>query len=282
MLAALLAILPASAAGFHFLKAEAIGGVGGGADGAAQAEVGVGASIVSDVVAGWITFGDPAADGHLVRAWRIESSFYGPVLGIVPRSFRGLAPPPARDWLFPWTYGSLGGDTAARTLVAAKVAGHYLLDVPGVWAIDPRRAYVGPSAGLGLAGTWWDGWRDETSTVVMTGKITGEGGLAAGVTVRDTWYAQARAVASIDLFGIHQTRLDVAAVTGVFLDRVGLPLGVELRGELDRGNDTVTTLPETHWSARAALYYKLVPPYQTRIEEGIERRRAARTAPPGS
>ncbi len=266
---ALLALLPtADAAGFHFLRADVIGGVTAGVP-----EGGVGASAVSDALAGWITFGSPRLDGHVVRAWRFESSFHGPVIGVVPRAFRGLVDPYDVPFAVPWVQGHLGGDAAAGKLVEADVSGHYVLNVPGFWQVDPRIVYVGPSAGLGLNGTWWQGWRDQPEGVVMTGKVTGEAGLLAGVTVRDTWYAQARAVASLDLFGVHQSNLGVAGVTGVFLDRVGLPIGFEVRAQLDRGDDTASTRAETRWSMRASLFWKLTPPYQTRIEEDIERRR---------
>jgi hypothetical protein len=266
MLLALLAT--AHAAGFHLVRAELIGGVTAGVP-----EGGVGASLVSDLANGWVTFGDPAADGHLVRAWRLDSSFHGPVLGVVPPAFRGMVRPHDVRFALPWLHAHVGGDVASGKLVETDVSGHYLFNVPGLWEVDPRRAYVGPSAGLGLNGTWWEGWRDAPEGVVMTGKVTGEAGVLAGVTVRDTWYAQGRAVASVDLFGVHQANLGVAAKTGVFLDRVGVPVGVELRGELDRGNDTVTTLPTTRWAVRLGVLWKLTPPFQTRIEEDLERRR---------
>lgn len=272
MLAAL-ALLPlAGAAGFHFLRADLIGGVSGHGAAGALPEGGIGVSAVSDAVAGWITFGDPA-EGPLVRAWRLESSWHGPVIGVVPRAFRGLVPPPAVPFAVPWVQAHVGGDAAARKLVEADVSGHYLLNVPGFWNVDPRRVYVGPSAGLGLNGTWWERWRDEADGYVMTGKVTGEAGLLAGITVRDTWYAQARAVGALDLFGRHQGNVNLAGVTGVFLDRVGVPVGVEVRGDLDHGDDTASIALETRWAVRASVFWKLTPPYQTRIEEDLERRR---------
>lgn len=266
MLLALLAT--AHAAGFHLARAELIGGVTAGVP-----EGGVGASLVSDAVNGWITFGDPSADRHVVRAWRLDSSFDGPVLGVVPPTFRGLVRPHDVPFALPWLHAHVGGDAASGKLVEADVSGHYLFSVPGLWRVDPRRAYLGPSAGLGLNGTWWEGWRGAPDGIVMTGKLTGEAGLLAGVTVRDTWYAQGRAVVSLDLFGEHQSNVGAAAETGVFLDRVGLPVGVEVRGELDRGNDTVTTLPATNWAVRLGVFWKLTPPFQTKIEEDLERRR---------
>ena len=277
MLVALLApLLSAHAAGFHFVRAEAIGGVTDGVP-----EGGVGVSAFSDATCGWITFGDPANDGALVRAWRLESAWSGPELGVVPRLFRELVEPYAVPFAVPWVQAHLGGDAAAGKHLTADLSGHHLLNVPGFWGVDPRRAYLGPSLGLGLNGTWWRGWRDVADGVVMTGKVTGEAGLLAGVTVRDTWYAQARAVVHVDLFGLHQSNLGLAAVTGFFLDRAGLPVGLELRGELGRGDDTASTRRETRWAARAALFWKLAPPFQTKLEEAIERRRAEESAGDG-
>lgn len=251
----------ADAAGFHFLRAELIGG-------AAEAvpEAGVGVSALSDILAGWITFGDPATDGHVVRAWRVQSSFYGPVLGVVPPTFRGIVPPHDVPFAMPWVHASLGGDASTFRAFEADLAGHYLFNVPGLWELDPRRGYVGPSLGIGAEGTVWH-------DAPATGQAKAEAGFLAGVTVRDTWYVQARSVGSIDLFGDHRKSLDSAMVTGVFLDRVGIPAGVELRGELAHGDDTRSGELETSWAVRASVLWKLVPPFQTRIEENLERRR---------
>lgn len=270
MLPALLAlVLPAKAAGFHFLRAEAIAGASDGVP-----EGGVGASAISDALAGWITFGSPATDGHIVRAWRVSSSDLGPVIGVVPPLFRGLVRPHALPFALPWLHAHVGGDAATGKLVEADVSAHTLLNVPGFWGGDPRRAYLGPSAGLGLNGTWWEDWRATSAPgVVMTGKITGEGGLLGGVTLRDTWYAQGRAVAGVDLFGEHAWNVGVGAVTGVFLDRVGVPAGLEVRGQVDIGDDTASGAVEPAWSVRGALFWKLTPPFQTRIEQELEKKR---------
>jgi len=271
----LLGLLPAAeAAGFHFVRAEAIGGV----TDAGAPEGGVGASAISDAVRAWVTFGSPAVDNHVVRGWRLAGNEDGPTLGLVPPTFRGLVRPRDVPFAFPWVHGHLGGDALAQKLVEADVAAHYVLNVPGFWNVDPHRAHLGPTAGLGLNGTWWEGWRSAPEGVVMTGKLTGEAGFVAGITVRDTWYAQGRAVGRLDLFGVHQTHLDAAAVTGVYLGRAGVPLGLELRAALDRGTDTVTVAPATRWSVHAALFWKFTPPFQTKIEEDLERRRKAAAA----
>jgi hypothetical protein len=251
----------ADAAGFHFLRAEVIGGAA-----EATPEAGVGISALSDILAGWITFGDPAVDGHVVRAWRVQSSYHGPILGVVPPTFRGLVPLYDVPFAIPWVQAHLGGDASTFKAFEADIAGHYLFNVPGLWELDPRRGYLGPSLGIGAEGTVWDG-------APASGQAKAEAGFLAGITLRDTWYIQARTVGSVSLFGEHYTNLNTAAVTGVFLDRVGLPVGLEVRGELDHGGDTRSRAVETTWAVRAALFWKLVPPFQTRIEEQLERRR---------
>lgn len=268
MLLALLA--SAYAAGFHYLKAEAIVGV----TDEATPEGGVGFSLVSDALSGRITFGAPRAGGHVVRGWSLEGETLGPVIGYVPPTFRGLVPDTSVRALLPWTPFRVGGDAGTGKAFEADLATHALFNVPGLWGVDPRHAYVGPSLGLGLNGTWWDGWRGEDAPV-MTGKLTAETALGGGVTVRDTWYAQGRALAHMDLFGTHQGGLGVSGATGVFLDRAGLPLGLEVRGDVTTGNDTVTTGAETDWGVFTSVYWKLSPEYQTRIEEQVERKREA-------
>lgn len=258
----------ADAAGYHFLKAEALYGVRPDAP-----EAGVGLSLVSDALAAWVTFGDPARDGHLVRTWRLEGQSRGPVIGHVPPAFDPLVAQPRIAWLLPWTPLRVGGDADAGKDLEVDLSAHSLLNVPGFFGVDPRRAYAGPSVGLGVNGTWWDGWRGG-DTAVATGKVTAEVGLGGGVTLRDTVYAQARALGHVDLFGVHQVNLGVTATTGVYLDRVGLPVGVELRGELDAGNDNAALTPGTDWAVLTSVYWKLAPEYQTRIEERVERRQA--------
>lgn len=265
MLLALIAT--ASAAGYHFLKAEALYGVRPDTP-----QAGVGLSLVSDALAGWVTFGDPA-DGPLLRTWRLEGQSRGPVIGHVPPAFDPFVATPRVAWLLPWTPLRLGGDAEAGKDFEVDLSAHTLLNVPGFAGVDPRRAYLGPSLGLGVNGTWWDDWRGEGADVA-TGKLTAEAGFGGGVTLRDTVYAQARALGHVDLFGVHQVNLGVAGTTGVYLDRVGLPLGVELRGELDAGNDNAALTPDTEWAVLTSVYWKLAPEYQTKIEEGVERRQA--------
>lgn len=263
MILALL-VADAAAAGFHYVKASAIGAtdVEGGLQG------GLGVSFVSDALSAWATAGDPRT-GPLVRAWRLEGQPLGPVLGYVPPAFRGVVTPARVPWALPWTSFRVGGDVPAHKDLELDVATHRLLNVPGALGVDPRHAYVGPSLGLGLNGTWWDGWRGGEAPV-MTGKVTAEGGFGAGFTLRDAWYAQGRVVAWLDLFGRHQASVGAVAATGVSLERLGVPVGLELRGQVERGDDTWTATPSTTWGASAWVSWKLAPPFQTRIEERVE------------
>ncbi|MFZ5481484.1 MAG: hypothetical protein ACOZNI_32280 [Myxococcota bacterium] len=256
----------AVAAGFHFLKAEGIYGVGEGG----VPEAGAGVSLMSDSFGAWATFGSPGADGGVLRAWRLEGQPLGPVIGYVPPAFRGMVAQAANPRAIPWMPVRIGGDAAARKDLEIDVGTHWLVNAPGFWEIDPRHAYLGPSVGIGANATWWDGWRGGDAPV-MTGKLKAEAGFGGGLTLRDTWYAQGRARAWVDLFGGHQGGVSGAAATGVYLHRVGLPLGLELRGEIERGDDNVLAAPDTSWSLRAAVFWRLAPEYQTRIEEDIER-----------
>jgi hypothetical protein len=257
----------AEAAGFHFFKVEGLATVASAGDYAG----GVGLSPFSDLFHGWVTFGDPAGDGRIVREGWIESRRLGPVLGVVPPDFEDMVPHRANAWIVPWSTWRAGGNADQRRSFELAFAQHAIVNGLAFAGADPRRAFVGPDLGVGLEGTWWRGWKDVDGANVMTGKLTGQAGLAAGVTVRDTWYAQARSTARIDLFGAHQTQWLTAGDMGIFLDRVGVPFGVEVRGELELGDDNVHARDEARWSALAMVYWKLTPPFQTRIEEAVER-----------
>lgn len=259
-----LLVADAHAAGFHYIKTSAIGAT----DTAGEVQAGLGVSFVSDALSAWATAGDPRT-GPLVRTWRLEGQPLGPVIGYVPPAFRGVVAPVRVPWAVPWTSFRVGGDDLARKDLEVDLATHRVLNVPGAFGVDPRHAYVGPSLGLGLNGTWWDGWRGG-DTPVMTGKVTAQGGFGAGVTLRDAWYAQGRVVARLDLFGEHQTSVGAAATTGVSLERLGVPVGVELRGQVERGDDTWTAAPTTSWTGSTSVSWKLAPPFQTRIEERVE------------
>ena len=257
----------ASAAGFHFFKVEAVaatndvGAVAGGR----------GFSTFSELVHLWAVAGDPALEGPFVREAWLESRSVGPVIGVVPPTFVDLVRPYGNALLVPWGSFVVGGEAATRTSFTTSWAQHLILNIPGYFQADPRRVYAGPTVGIGLNGTWWRDWKDVPDNPAMTGKLTGQAGLALGGTVRDTWYAQARATGRLDLFGDHQRELVVMGITGVSLDRVGVPFGVEITGELDQGDDNVHAAPATTWKAHGAFYWKLTPPYQTRLEEAVER-----------
>lgn len=262
---------PAAAAGFHFFKVEAIGGV----NSAGEAGAGLGFSTFSDLLHLWATVADPALDGPIVREAWLESRTAGPVIGVVPPAFGDLVRPYDNSLLVPWGSFTLGGEAATHTAFTTSWAQHLVLNLPGLAHADPRRLYAGPSVGLGLNGTWWHDWKDLPDNPVMTGKLTGQGGFVAGATLRDTVYAQARATGRLDLFNDHQRELVVMGVTGLSLERVGVPFGVEVTGELDLGNDNVHASDATTWKTHALLYWKLTPPFQTRLEEAVEREAGA-------
>lgn len=257
---------PARADGFHFLKVEALGGV----DDGGTWEGGVGAGTFSDALHLWGSFGDPAADGRVLRELWFDSRVQGPTLGVVPEAFLDIVPVYPRPWLFRWAGGRLGTDAHAGKTFEAEVWRYQVLNGLGFTPADPHRAYLGPALGLGLEATWWEGWRGGEAPV-MTGKLSGRGGVVAGATARDTVYAQARLVGQVDLFGRHQAGWVVGGSAGVFLQRVGVPVGVELSAEREAGNDNVSAAPDASWEARASVYWKLAPPYQTRLEERVQR-----------
>lgn len=255
----------AHAAGFHFLKGEAIVGV----DATGGVEAGVGASMVSDAARAWMTFGD--APVGVVKAWRIEARPEGPVIGWVPRDFRALYPAYPRPWLFRWTSARLGGDADLRQTAAGELTVNGLLNLPGFADVDPRHAYAGPSLAVGAHATAWRG-------AEATGSLTASAGLAAGITLRDTWYAQARGEGRVDLFGTHALDVGGSAITGLYFARAGLPVGIEVTGELHHGADRFDARPGTDWTLRGALYFKRTPQFQTPTEERIEQRIEARRA----
>lgn len=270
----LILVASALASGYHFLKVEALAGL----DDQARPSGGLGLGTWSDLLHAWASFGDATADGWSVRQAWVESSPYGPVIGVVPPVFADIVDPYPTPWLVPWSHFRLGTDIDHGRYAEVYGSQLFVLNAPAWAGVDPQIAYVGPAIGLGLQADWWRDWRDNPGLHVMTGKLTGQGGLLAGFTVRDTWYLQARALAALDLFGAHQLDLSVAGTTGVFFDRVVAPVGVELSGELGRGNENVHVRTQTRWAAKVALFWKLVPPYRTRLEEEIERKAEARSA----
>ena len=251
----------ARAAGFHLAKADLLGGVS--EDG--QPEAGLGLSLYSEELSGWVTFGRPAVDdGHRVREWWLESRPRGPVMGTLPLPMEalGFEEPervgrarvflPVRSW-------RLGADHTAGRWLAWRWSGHGLLNLAGTWGADPRALLFGPSLGGGVDLTWWQGWRGNEEKLINTGKLTLEGGWIGGFVLRDSFYSQVRLVGRWDAFGIHQRELGVLGLAGVSLLPVGLPLGLEVSGHLEHGNDTVDLGTATTWTLRLALCYRLMP-----------------------
>lgn len=268
LLAATLLAGRAEAAGYHFLRVEGITSTAPGQG----VQGGVGASLFSDAARGWITFGAPGEAGPLVREGWLESRALGPVMGVVPPAFAPIVDPYRTPWLLPWTRLRLGGEAVTQRAFAADLSHHRIVNLLGFGATDPRVAWVGPSLGLGAHAAWWTGWRGAPEGVVATGMLTGEAGVGAGVTVRDSFWAQGHAVEHVDLFGEHAHNLRLAGAVGVGLARVGAPVGLEVTGRWDLGTDNAQGELASAWTARASLFWQLAPPYRTRIEERVEAR----------
>jgi hypothetical protein len=262
--------LSAHAAGYRLFEAGGLYGTGspsivepshytGLGEGDQPVEAGFEASIFSDALVYWMTFGDPSTDGHRVKEAWLESHHYGPQLGRSP-----LISPIEEEsrklplWLEGIGWFRIGADHTVRKTFEVDASRHFMLSLPGFWNIPAERFHFGPTAGLGWNATWWDDWKD-TDKNVATGKITAEVGWVLGAIGWDTVFVQGRTTFHYDLFGIHQTQLKLAAITGLYMDRVHVPLGIQLSGELERGNDTVTADLLQWWSARVALVYHMLP-----------------------
>jgi hypothetical protein len=271
----------AQAAGYRLFEAGGLYGTGspsivepsvytGLDEGDHPLEAGFETSVFSDALVYWMTFGDPSLDGHRVKEAWLESHHYGPQLGKAP-----LTTEDATHNLPPWLQGigwfRLGADHTARKSFEIDASRHFMLTIPGFWDVPSERIHFGPTVGLGWNLTWWENWKDRTDKIVNTGKITAEIGWVLGAFGWDTVFVQGRATYHYDLFGIHQTQLKVAAITGLYLDRLDIPLGLEIEGELDHGNDTVTTELLEWWAARVALVYHVLPkPRDPSVEEMLE------------
>lgn len=258
---------PAWAAGYHFFRAEAVTSVHEGSDPAA----GVGLSAFSDATRAWIAFGSPK-EGPVVREGWIESAAIGPVIGVVPSAFSDIVDPYRNALVMPWTRIRVGGEAATRRTFSVDATEFGVLNLAAFGGHDPRRAYAGPTVGLGVNATWWRDWRDSAGDNAMTGKITGQGGLVAGVTARDSWYGQTAILGRFDLFGVHQKAASAEIATGVCLLRAGVPLGVELAGQAEVGDDNVQGRIGTDWSATGTLYWRVAPRPRTRIDELVDAR----------
>ena len=263
--------LSAHAAGYRLFEAGGLYGTGspsivepsvytGLGEGDQPVEAGFEASIFSDALVYWMTFGDRSTDGHRVKEAWLESHHYGPQLGRSPL----LSPIEEESRRLPlWLEGigwfRIGADHTVRKTFEVDASRHFMLTLPGFWNIPSERFHFGPTAGLGWNATWWDNWKDSSDKTVATGKITAEAGWVLGAIGWDTVFFQGRTTFHYDLFGIHQTQLTLAAITGLYMDRIKVPLGIQFSGELERGNDTVTTDLLEWWSARVALVYHMLP-----------------------
>jgi hypothetical protein len=277
------ALLSANAAGYRLFEAGGLYGTGSPSivepsvytslgEGDQPVEAGFETSIFSDALVYWMTFGDRSTDGHRVKEAWLESHHYGPQLGRSP--LQSLTEEESRK-LPPWLEGigwfRIGADHTVRKSFEVDASRHFMLTVPGFWDVPSERFHFGPTAGLGWNVTWWENWKDRTDKTVSTGKITAEVGWVLGAYGWETVFVQARTTFHYDLFGIHQKQLKLAAITGLYLDRINLPLGIHFSGELDRGNDTVTTELLEWWSARVALVYHVVPRVRDpSVEEMLE------------
>ena len=245
LLAAALAAAPARSAGFHLLKVEGLAGTSE----QASVEAGLGVSLYSEELAAWLTLGHPELDqGHHVKEWWVESRYRGPVMGTLPAAMEvaGFEEPAREGWanvLVPFRSWRFGADHTTRHWLEWDWGQHVAFNFAGLTDTSHRQLLFGPTLGLGLNLTWWEGWKGDFARITNTGKITAEAGWVAGFTVNDTYYAQARALGHYDAFGVHQVNLNLSGLVGFFLGQAGIPLGLEISGELDHGDDTWDGLP---------------------------------------
>ena len=250
----------ASAAGFHYLRVAAIAGT----NSEAAPEAGVGVSTWSDSAEAWVTFGGkPGAPG--VRSWRVQTGAFGPEMGLVPPAFEATSPPSTRPWLVTWAPTRLGGDPGRGVAVEVDQAAYAAINLPGSFGVDPRRALFGPVLGVAATATWWTA---PTPYAVITRDV----GAVAGLTLRDTIYAQAIGLARFGMFADEPPVLRGGAVAGVYLGRPLAPIGLEVRGDVEHGRVDASSARETRWSARASLYWRFAPEHRTRIEERVQAR----------
>lgn len=261
-LLSLLTAAPAEAAGYDLFKLE--GRYGSSEQGAIEA--GFGLFVVSDQLGFWLTLGEKDAGGRgrgsLLKEWWLEGSWFGYQLGIPPvdelkLDKKRIVRP---TLLFPYGWARFGQDRTTGRLLAFEGSQHLAMSIPGAWDKDARLVHFGPTAGFGLHLGWWDQWRDISPTTVATGKVTAEAGWIAGASWREILYGQARFTGRYDLFGVHQTAAGLAGVAGFFLGPLGEPLGLELKGELDVGNDNVHLANEQTWRVQVVLYIKADTP----------------------
>ncbi len=230
----LLAGPPARAAGYRLVRTGVLAGPG-------EAEgdrVGFELSPVSD----GLVLGAEIDAGGSVRRWGLDSARFGPVLGLPPSEVDDGGG--GRDWWTAWARGRVGGDADLGRRLDLEWARLGLLSIPGFWGADPRLFHFGPAVGPGLGVTWW---------------APGEVGWLLGADWRDRAWVQGHVLGRMDLFGEHRAGVAARGVAGLFFGR-RLPLGLELRGEVDRGEDRFTGEATRNWSARAVLFYQATFP----------------------
>ena len=269
----------ARASGYYLLEADLRAGVAEGP----TAEGGLGLSLYSDELAAWVTVGDDSVSGgRRVKEWWIESRVLGPVMGTLPPSMAaaGFDEPTrvgkANLWI-PFRSWSFGADYTTGRWLEWDASHHLLLNLTALTRFSHRRLLFGPTVGIGANLTWWEGWRGDDSRLINTGKISAEAGWVAGFCLGDVSYAQARLLTWVDAFGLHQHQLRFAGVLGVTGIERGVPLGIELQWELERGDDTVDALPGASSTVSLAATWRLMPS-NTRVDpkavikalEGIE------------
>jgi len=253
-------ISPVLAAGYQALKAETL--VGNLHE--PNPNAGFGLTLLSDDLSYWMSFGDPSEAGHRVHQWWLEGRWFGPKVGFPPSDLVAIDPDMGRrvGTFFPHFWWRAGRDSTEGQAFVLDVSEHAVFSLPGLWGIDGRALYFGPTAGIGLNLTWWDGWRGNNTHIINTGKITAEAGWVLGASWRETLYGQGRATVHYDLFGLHQTNLNIVGTCGVFWGAFDRPISVEVEGEFNYGNDNIDIAVKSNWALRFIVSFRFgwVPP----------------------
>jgi hypothetical protein len=260
---AVLAAVPrhARASGYYMLEGDLRGGV----TESGALETGAGVSLYSDELQAWVSLGEPAIDGgRRIKEWWLDSLALGPTMGTLPSSMQlaGFEEPdrvgrqalwiPFRSWRF-------GSDYTTGRWLEWDASAHVLINTAVLTRRSPRSILFGPSVGVGANLTWWEGWRGNDSRLINTGKLTAEAGWIAGICFGDVAWTQARLLAWVDAFGLHQHQLRLQGQLGVTGVELGLPLGLELSWIMERGDDTVDLLPEQTSTVMLGLSYRVMP-----------------------
>ncbi len=260
--ALLLAPAAAQGSGYYLFEADLRAGSVEGA----QWEGGLGLSLYSDELEALATIGDPdLGGGRRVKEWWLASRRLGPIMGNLPATMRaaGFAEEirlgKQQLWI-PFRSWSFGSDYTAGQWLEWDASHHLLVNLAALTRINHSSLLFGPTLGAGVNLSWWEGWRGNDDQLIATGKITAEAGWIAGICLADVGYTQARLLGWVDAFGIHQRQLRFVGVLGVSGVELGLPLGLELHWEFERGDDTVDTLPAASHSLMLAATWRLMPP----------------------